>query len=90
MRGGGSPPAREDTDTPSVPAAGDGRRGHHRRVPAADGGLQGGQLPLGKQPLEPPFPRGTVLCLLLNSGCVAKPISREARTPRTFPRRTLL
>ena len=31
---------------PSVPAAGDGGRGHHRRVPAADGGVRGGQLPL--------------------------------------------
>lgn len=44
----------------------------------------------GGRPLEPPSPCGAGLCLLSNSAGVAKPIGRQARTPRTFPRRTLL
>ena len=42
------------------------------------------------RPLEPPSPRGAGPCLLSNSACVAKPVGRQARTLRTFSRRTLL
>ena len=40
----------------------------------------------GGLPLEPPSPSGAGLCLLSNSSGVAKPIGRQAQTPRTFPR----
>ena len=81
-----------ETDAPAQLEMDDHQRTRLERTPTAEGGPPAWPAASwwAGRPLEPPSPCGTRLCLLSNSAGVAKPIGRQARTPRTFPRRTLL